>query len=159
MKLSPPKGFTLVEVLIVVAILGILATLAIALPSRYMRQARQAEATSFLAAIATRQENHRAQFGVYRSASANPPGALPTSGDRMPWDKTQADWLRLGANPRKEVLYFQYTVVAGQNSTCLVQPACAGVTSQTWWYAQANNEDATVYINSANLEPWVVEHR
>jgi prepilin-type N-terminal cleavage/methylation domain-containing protein len=149
-----PRGYSLAEVLIVVGIIGVLSTLAIAIPTRFIRQARQAEATAFLSAIAVKEENFHAHFGRYLSAPANP-ATLPRHGDRLAWDDTDAAWRRLGANPRKGQVYFQYRVVSGLNTPCNDPVPCAGVSSRRWWWAEARNGDATLYINSASLQPWL----
>ena len=64
-KLQANRGFTLIEVMIVVAILGILA--AIALPSyrEHVLRGNRAEGQSMLTTAAARQERYRAQNNVY----------------------------------------------------------------------------------------------
>ena len=54
------SGFTLIEVLIVVAILGILMSIAVPAYSEYIRRAHRAAAQQFLLDVAQRQEQYLA---------------------------------------------------------------------------------------------------
>ncbi|WP_028450969.1 type IV pilin protein [Chitinibacter tainanensis] len=60
MQLQHKQGWTLIELMIVVAILGILAALALPAYGRYVQQARRAEAFSQLSKIQQLQEKYRA---------------------------------------------------------------------------------------------------
>ncbi|MDD5433830.1 MAG: prepilin-type N-terminal cleavage/methylation domain-containing protein [Nitrospira sp.] len=59
------KGFTLIELMIVVAILGILAAIAIPNFMRFQAKSRQSEAKTNLGAIGTSAEAWRAEQGTY----------------------------------------------------------------------------------------------
>ena len=65
LRVGEPRGFTLIEVMITVAIIGILA--AIALPSmmRFQAKARQTEAKTTLGGIFIRQNLHWAERGRF----------------------------------------------------------------------------------------------
>jgi prepilin-type N-terminal cleavage/methylation domain-containing protein len=62
---SARAGFSLMELMIVVAITGVLSALAIPSFTSYVLRARTAEATQFLGVIKMRQESYRAEFGSY----------------------------------------------------------------------------------------------
>ena len=65
LKRNKQKGFTLIELMIVVAIIGILAAIAIPNYLSYTCKAKQTEAKSNLGAIATCQEAYSAEFDTY----------------------------------------------------------------------------------------------
>lgn len=65
------KGFTLIELMIVVAVVGILAAIAYPAYQEYVMRARRAEGQSLLSEAAARQERYRAQNGEYVVASTD----------------------------------------------------------------------------------------
>ncbi len=64
------KGFTLIELMIVVAIIGILAAIAIPNFMNYQCKAKQSEAKSNLGTIRTNQEAYRAEHDTYSTSMA-----------------------------------------------------------------------------------------
>lgn len=72
------KGFTLIELMIVVAIIGILAAIAIPNFRNYQMKAKTAEASANLGNIKTAQEAYLAENDVYLVCAANP-AAIPVT--------------------------------------------------------------------------------
>lgn len=75
------RGFTLIELMITVAIIGLLA--AIAYPSylSYIQKSRRADAWSLLQSAALAQEKWRISNATYAASVNNLAGACPTSGN------------------------------------------------------------------------------
>jgi type IV pilus assembly protein PilA len=102
-------AFTLIEILLVVAIIGVLASVAIPNFIRYQLRARSAEAMTNVAAIALTQKTHFAEKGTYVDSPAAVPPTMP--GDqRAPWIANSA-FSELGWEPEGEV-FFQYLISA-----------------------------------------------
>jgi len=62
---EPVSGFTLIELMIVVAILGILAALAVPNFMNYQCKAKQTEAKTYLGSIRTAEEAYFLEFETY----------------------------------------------------------------------------------------------
>jgi type IV pilus assembly protein PilA len=84
MKNRKREGFTLIELMIVVAILGILAALAISQFAAYKQRAYDAAARTQLKNLATAQEDYFIQNSVYATVAA-------TSGDIAAFPSWGAD--------------------------------------------------------------------
>ncbi len=139
-------------------IISVLASLSVWGLSSQVNKARHSEARSVLAQIATKQEAQIAMRGRYMAVTANPPGALPVNSERHDWDFDDKNWKALGVKPSRGRLFHQYTVYAGKGQTCTAKPGCAGITGQAWWWAKAEREGVTLYINSKRSTPWIVEN-
>ena len=76
------KGFTLIEVMIVVVIISILAAIAYPAYTQYIKSARRADAKTALLDLASRQERYFSTRNVY----AGTPNLLGYSGSVFPID-------------------------------------------------------------------------
>lgn len=74
------RGFTLIELAIVVAILAILAAVAIPSYERYVRKGKRADAQALLQAASLAQEKYRLNNTTYATATSNLSPPCPTSG-------------------------------------------------------------------------------
>jgi len=170
-------GFTLVELMIVVAILGILSAVAMVSYRRYALRARVSEAYGMLGMIRMRQEAYRSEFSQYcdvsSSAHRGTEGSVagqwpasPPSSTATDWYSGQPpEWSQLGVRPSGPV-YFRYDTVAGNPGvTPSVLGSDLGYASapdrDAWWAAHAlgdlddDGRKSTFEATSLNGTVWV----
>jgi len=97
-------GFTLIELMITVAIIGILASTAIAGFNQYQYRSKRAEAMSNLSSIAKSEIAYFGEYGVFFGTNPMPPG-VPTPAKRV-WDAVSlAEYGGLGWQPEGALVY------------------------------------------------------
>jgi type IV pilus assembly protein PilA len=134
-------GFTLIELMIVVAIIGILAAIAIPNFLRFQLKAKSSEGKTNLAAIRTSEESYFAEYGGYVSALPSPP-ALPIPNVKTAFSNGSgpgAGFDRVGWAPEGEV-YFSYSVNAPATVDSFLAASHADIDNdanpQYWGYAK-----------------------
>jgi prepilin-type N-terminal cleavage/methylation domain-containing protein len=162
------SGFTLVELMIVVLIIGILAAIAMPLYSRSKYRSFALEASEVLSRISAAQETYRATFNMYADTSNDFPLAGTSEGasgllgnNWWPAQNTRdgdgqvdfytnlpASWNQLGVRPRQRVRY-SYQTISGRPG---VTPSVGGATPDlgyallpaaqrgSWYYAVATGD-------------------
>lgn len=136
-------GFTLIELMIVVAILGILAAVAIPSVVSYIYKAKTIEATTFLSEIRVRQESYRSDFDQYASVSTSQTDWYPQLGTGQPasWTTVPAGWLQLGATPPGRQSIFGYSVLAGAPGGALGLAGERGFNDSDYWFIASAASD------------------
>jgi type IV pilus assembly protein PilE len=106
MKLVVNKysGFSLIELMVVVVIIGILASVAIPSYTAYVENGRRAEGKAFALDIASRQERHFTQYSRYASSLT----------------ATDATGLSMGSASSENNTYSADATVANGNTTYLI---------------------------------------
>ncbi len=129
------SGFTTIELLIGVAIVGILATLAIPSFKGYLYKGRVNEAVTVLNEIKSRQEAYRSRFGNYAAVNGTSWGNYtPTTipGPNVVAWPSSAGWEELGLSPPGPVR-FRYATIAGQPGTA--PPPETNLDVNRFWFA------------------------
>jgi type IV pilus assembly protein PilA len=141
MKLHTRRGgFTLIELMIVVAIIGILAAIAIPNFLRFQLKAKSSEGKTNLAAIRTAEESYFAEYGTYISALPSPPTASMTPyNQKTVFSDAVADagFDIVGWSPEGRV-YFNYSAEINGDGSEFTAGAGADIdndgTAQVWGY-------------------------
>lgn len=153
-------GFSLIELMIVVVIIGVLTAIAIPLYMRQRLRGQAVEATEVLNRIVAAQESYRAEFNSYSDASndltlsgtgTHTSGAIGTwwpaqsTGLRSFYTSLPASWNQLGVRPR-EMVRFSYVTCAGNPGVLpavgpsgdLGYAALPAAQQGIWYYAAAS---------------------
>ncbi len=112
-RLRDARGVTLIELMIVVAIIGVLAAVAIPVFSGYIQKSKASEAGTLLQGIREKEEAYFAEYKQYTGIIPPMPTlANYTCGQTQNWDFTTADgqmWVQLNFVPDGST-YYRYSV-------------------------------------------------
>ena len=70
-RITRLRGFTLVELMVVIVIVAVMAAVAVPLYTNYVKDARRSEAANGLASVATAQQTYYQRNGAYSAALAS----------------------------------------------------------------------------------------
>ncbi|MBU1912894.1 MAG: type II secretion system GspH family protein [Candidatus Omnitrophica bacterium] len=145
LKLREKHGFTLVEIMIVVAIISLLAAIAIPNLLRARHNANEAAAIAALRTISTSCESYRSA----QTPTTYPPDLLTLSTETPPYiDAALAS--AIDTANTKQGFYFTYVWSNANQYTCLANPAVPGTTGTRIFFV---DESGVIRLNNASGAP------
>ncbi len=146
MPTGTQRGFTLIEVMITVVIIGILAAIAVPQFMKQTRKARGAEVNAVFAELRQREEEYHLANGSYLSTGTGETDIYPATPGRTAQlaSSPPASWTTLKVRLANENLYCGYVVIAGAAGSGTGLGAKAGEFGLTnapttdWYYLLAH---------------------
>jgi type IV pilus assembly protein PilA len=140
---SKRSGFTLIELMITVGIIGIIATIAIPGMIRFQLRAKAAEVKENLAALRVAEEAYFGEYGVYVVALPVTPAAVGSG--KQSWPLARSDvhgFNTLGWSPDGAV-HFQYGVTVDATGSAFTAAGRSDIDGDTnfntWGYVRPAN--------------------
>ena len=141
LKETSRRGFSIIELMIAIAIVGVLSTVAVPKYLVYQLKSKSAEAKTNLSGIRTAQEAYYSEFGLFREAAPEPaiiPGSTPTT-----FDSIGSEFQHLGWQPEGNV-YFSYGCGVSDDGSAYTADAGADIDAngvvQFWGYAKPESD-------------------
>ena len=139
-------GFTLIELMIVVTLIGVLSAVAIPGFLRYQMTSKRAEAYTNLVAVSKAQKAYYAEFGTYISVLGEPitTTSIPPSKSKRSSASVTTAFSLLGWTPEGNV-YFDYDACSpgGAGCTC----ACAACFTVSAWSDLDDDGTMSAYMS------------
>ncbi len=139
------SGFTIIELMIVAAIIGVVSAIAIPNFLRYQSNAKTAEAKTNLGALRVAEEAYFSEHGVHLAANPEPP--LIPGTVQADFDEVGSDFANLGWSPEGRV-YFSYGVALSADQIGYTADAGADTDGdgfiQFWGYAYPDGAGALI---------------
>jgi prepilin-type N-terminal cleavage/methylation domain-containing protein len=181
LSVRPAQGFTLVELMIVVVIIGVLAAIATVGYRKWIGRARSGEAVAMLAEMSSKEQSYKLEFAAYLPLRADNKPDLPSpdevetafypvSANSSTFDSVRVQtsiadstkwpqgWQAVGIRPRDVGLYCTYMTNAGLagNSTANLKYGSLLIGTNTaapWFYtlAACNLSPTTGYPNEVSI--------
>jgi len=127
------SGFTLIELMIVVAVIGILGAIAIPAYGDYLMRARLTEAFTGLASVQASAEEYWSNQHTYVGFDQDTPSRMPPAGENFTFSLsgTSASAYIVTATGRGRAAGFVYTIDQGGKRTTSA-PAAWGSSTSCW---------------------------
>ena len=139
------RGFTLLELMLVVAIIGTISAIALPVFMRYQHRSKTAEVSTNLGSLRIAEESFFTEHGVYRSADPEP--ALIPGPAQADFNSAASDYAALGWTPEGRV-YFSYAVNVSADGTGVTADAAADIDGdgivQLWGYTKSDGSGAFI---------------
>jgi len=145
LSLRKRHGFTLVEIMIVVAIISLLAAIAIPNLLRARHNANEAAAIAALRTISTACESYRAA----QTPPTYPANLAALSSATPPYIDASLAGATSSATA-KQGYYYTYTLVNANQFTCTATPAVSGTTGTRVFFV---DESGVIRLNNAAGSP------
>ena len=116
------RGFTLVELSLIVAIIGVLVAIAVPSFRRQVLMSRRAEAPLILDGIGTAELAYHAEHEVWVEAESNPGDSLDS--EPTTWSKGEAGWTELAYEPDGPVRCNYMAFVYNDGGWCRADAYC-----------------------------------
>lgn len=147
------RGFTLLELMVVVAIVGVLAIIAVVSYKGYMRKARLQEGIAFLMDLKLKQETYFSAYSQYVDTGVDANDFYPSGAGFKPedlpvgwgaWDctapanKAIQGFCALGySGPPSPETYFQYVTIGWAPGHAAPPDEYIKDKTRRWWFARA----------------------
>ncbi len=145
------RGFTLIELMIVVAIIGLLASIAIPNFLRYQARSRRSEAYANLAELARAQKAFQAEQNTFHDTGTSFPGVAPAGTTKQAWDAAaSAAFDPIGFRPEGQVFYQYGSYTNVSAAGCNTCDLC--FTAAAYGDVDGNNSVVTVqYVHPGQI--------